>query len=149
MTCGDARVALLEADLADLRGETDSVLALHLRGCPACREAAVAILAVEAAAGRRIADPSPRRDAAEAMALGRAAARRRRYGRMAWLAPLAAAAGVVALITTRPARLPPGRDRAAAIQPPHPSRVAVEAPAGQNVAVFETADADIVVIWLF
>lgn len=148
MNCTDARAALLEADPVELRGEAETALSLHLQECAACRATADAILATEAAAGRWIEARGPRRGAAEAIGLGRAAAGRRRYKRLRWLVPLAAAAGIVALITTRPAQVPSGGGTAA-LQPPRPSGVAIEAPAGQNVAVFETADSDIVVIWFF
>ena len=44
MTCADARRAILEADVSALRGEDESPLALHLRGCQGCRRLAEAVL---------------------------------------------------------------------------------------------------------
>ena len=41
MTCPDARRAMQTADRAELRAEGGSVLAIHLRGCSACRAAAI------------------------------------------------------------------------------------------------------------
>ena len=144
MTCLEARAALLEADLEELRGTADTSLALHLRDCTDCRAAAERILWVEGAVGRRLAALAPRRGIPRASA---AAPRVRRRWR--WAAPLAAAATILALMVTRSGQSPPRRDAPGVSTQPGPSRVAVQAPAGHNVAVFETKDPDIVVIWFF
>lgn len=143
MTCLEARAALLEADLEELRGTADTSLALHLRDCADCRAGAERILRVEDALGRRLAAHAPRRGIARAPATPW----RRRPWR--WAVPLAAAATILALIVTRPEQSPPRGDAPVVSKPPGPSRVAVRAPAGRNVAVFETKDRDIVVIWFF
>jgi hypothetical protein len=146
MNCAAARAVLLEADLADLRGATDSELAAHLRSCEACRWAADAILATERAAGAWLARRAPRRRA------GDARARRRATPRWAWrwAVPVAAAAGIVALVVTRPGDRPPSVPvPAATVEAPGHAGIAVRAPAGRSVAVFATADPDIVVIWLY
>lgn len=148
MNCTEARAALLEADPMELRGEAETAVSLHLRECAACRAAADAILATEAAAGRWIETRAPRRGAADVVARGRSAAQRRRRARWGWLVPLAAAAGIVTLIVTQPGPHPPGGD-VGVVPEPAAGRIAVEAPAGRNVAVFETADPNIVIIWLF
>lgn len=148
MNCTDARAALLEADPVELRGEAETAVSLHLRECAACRATADAILATEAAAGRRIQARAPRSGAADAVARGRSAAERRRRARWGWLVPLAAAAGIVTLILTRPGPHPPGEE-VGVVREPAPGRIAVEAPVGRSVAVFETTDPDIVIIWLF
>lgn len=142
MTCLEARAALLEADLEELRGTADTSLALHLRDCADCRAGAERILQVEDALGRRLAALAPRRGIARAPATPR----RRRPWR--WAVPLAAAAGIVGLAVTRPGPRPPGGD-VGGVPEPAPGRIAVEAPVGRNVAVFETADPNIVIIWLF
>jgi hypothetical protein len=148
MSCTDARAALLEADPVELRGEAETAVSLHLRECAACRAAADAILATEAAAGRWIETRAPRRGVADALARGRSAGRRRRWR---WAAPVAAAAGIAALVfLTRPAAGPPSaRPAGATAAASAPGGVAARAPAGRNVAVFATADPEIVVIWLY
>jgi hypothetical protein len=144
MTCIEARAALLEADLEELRGTADTPLARHLRDCAACRAAAERIVRTEGALARRLAALPPRREA-----LRTPATRRRTRHPWRWAVPLAAAATIVALIVTRPGQRPPPGDAPVASGRPGPSPVAVTAPAGRNVAVFETADPDIVIIWFF
>jgi len=148
MTCDIARAALLEADPADLRRETDSALSGHLRECAACRTAADAILDAEGATAAWIAARAPRHAFAPARARGGRAAR---HGTWRWAAGIAAAAGIAGVVLmTRPDRPPPAPPTARTA-PALDGRatVAVRAPAGRNVAVFETADPDIVVIWLY
>jgi len=144
MTCIEARAALVEADLEELRGAADTPLALHLRACADCRSAADRIARVEGAMGRRIAALAPRR------ALARAPAtlpRRRRPWR--WAAPLAAAAGVGALLLVVPRPPRPADDGRTDTTVREAGGVSVRAPAGRNVAVFQTDDPDIVVIWFY
>jgi hypothetical protein len=69
-----------------------------------------------------------------------------------WTVPLAAAAGVGALllVVTRPAGPPPlVEDRPADLSRRGTGGVSVRAPAGRNVAVFQTDNPDIVVIWFY
>lgn len=150
MTCSEARVALLEADLAELRGETESGLAGHLRGCAACRAVAGAIVAAEAGAAEWITTRVPHRSTAAVMMAGRTAAARRPRWRGRWLVPLAAAAGLAALVLTWPDGPAGRRGAGAATPPPSPaSRIAVEAPAGRSVAVFESTEPNVVIIWFY
>lgn len=144
MTCLDARAALLEADLEELRGTADTPLALHLRDCPDCRAAAERIVRVEDAMGRRLGALAPRRGIARAPA---AAPRRRRPWR--WAAPLAAAAGIVALVVTRAPEPRPEDHGPPDLATHEVGGVSVRAPAGRNVAVFQTDNPDIVVIWFY
>jgi len=144
MTCMEARAALLEADLEELRGTADTPLALHLRDCADCRAAAERVLRVEGALGWRLAALAPRRGIARAPATPR----RRRPWR--WAVPLAAAAGVGALllVVTRPPEPRPVEGRPADVAQ-ETGGVSVRAPAGRNVAVFQTDNPDIVVIWFY
>lgn len=143
MTCTEVRVALLEADLDELRGTAGTPLALHVRACADCRVAAERVVRVEDAMGRRLAEFAPGHPVPAASArLGR------RHHPWRWAVSLAAAATIVALIV-RPGQGPSPRDAPSASEQPGPGRVAVEAPPGRNVAVFETADPDIVIIWFF
>jgi hypothetical protein len=63
--------------------------------------------------------------------------------------PLAAAAGIVALVVTRPPEPPPEDHRPPDIATHEVGGVSVRAPAGRNVAVFQTDNPDIVVIWFY
>ena len=145
MTCMEARAALLAADLGELRGTADTPLALHLRGCAVCRAAAERIIWVEGAMGRRLDALAPRRDVGRPSAMP---SRRPRPWR--WAVPLAAAAGIVALlVVTRPPKPPPIEEGPADVAMQESSGVSVRAPAGRNVAVFQTDNPDIVVIWFY
>lgn len=42
--CGTARERMLEADIAELKAETDSPLSQHIRGCATCAAAAAHLL---------------------------------------------------------------------------------------------------------
>lgn len=143
MTCLEARAALLEADLGELRGTADTSLARHLRDCADCRAGAERILQVEDALGRRLAAHAPRRGIARAPATPR----RRRPWR--WAVPLAAAAGIVALVVTRLPEPRPEDHRPPDIATHEVGGVSVRAPVGRNVAVFQTDNPDIVVIWFY
>lgn len=171
MTCAEARVALLTAEIQELQGHGNAPLARHLAECAPCREAATAILRDEACLAGALASivPEPDLERVLALALGggkeagggsaehpqptgglpfppRTPARPRRVslGTLT-LASLAAAAGLAALLLGRtppfpgPSYTPPGR----------PTGLGVETPLGQNVAVLETGDPDITVLWLF
>lgn len=149
MDCRAVRDALLEADLAELRGERESDLSRHLAGCADCRAAATRILQAEGALLHALQAPEARRPIESVVAAARAEAARRAMRRRAWRrwVPLAAAAGLGALVWINrrdPPRLPP---------PPRDSgptaTVTVEAPPGRNVAVLKTGNPDIVVIWFF
>lgn len=146
MTCTEARAALLAADLEELRGAADTPLALHLRGCTACRATAERIIRVEGAMGRRLGALAPQRDIARPPAMMPSP----RPGPWRWAVPLAAAAGIVALlVVTRPPKPPPIEERPADVAVQEAGGVSVRAPAGRNVAVFQTDDPNIVVIWFY
>ena len=144
MTCAEARERMLEAERTDLSGATESELSLHLRGCARCRRAANRILEAERELWGALAAATPVRGAEEAVGTVRRRAQRRRW---VWrVAPLAAAAGLaVALLARREQvqqSLPPKA-------PPTRAGLAVEGPPGRSVAVFQTDNPDIVVIWFF
>lgn len=148
MNCATALDRMLEAERGELEGGggTDSELSRHLRGCATCRAAAARILDAERALGDALAAMTPRRRAEDAMAEAAQRAGRRRW---AWRAvPLAAAATLAALLLARReptvSPLPP--------LPPAPSAavgVEVQGPLGRSVAVFQTNDRAVVVIWFF
>jgi len=148
VTCAEARERMLEAERTDLSGATESELSVHLRGCAPCRRAANRILEAERELWGALAAATPVRGAEEAVGTVRRRAQRRRW---VWrVAPLAAAAGLaVALIARREQvqqSLPPAS--APSIRSGR-SGLAVEGPPGRSVAVFQTDNPDIVVIWFF
>lgn len=149
MTCGEARERLLEADLSELRGEGDSELSRHVRTCARCRRVAQLILEQERALGRALAGQRPRVAVDDALRAAEGAARRRRRRVLVGAVPALAAASVVAMLLVRNGGppLPPQPTRPAseaALLPP-----SVQAPAGQDVAIFQTDNPNIVVVWLF
>jgi len=147
MNCDAARELLLVADPVDLEGGTGSELSRHLRDCDACRRAARMVLdaltELEAGLG------TTRNDAAEAAARRALVEARKRHTRSRWVrraVPLAAAAGLAALLLVRRSpSLPPAAAPTRA--PIHD--VTVTAPPGRNLAVLHTGNPDIVVVWFF
>jgi hypothetical protein len=163
MTCGEAYQAILEADVPELDGSGTGALARHLDGCMSCRELAQMVIREEAALGEGLLDllppldvdlllgkatetPSKGRAKTEARVLGSSPLSMKRFRKLAVAAaPLAAAAAVGALILGREPQLP------GPVYSP-PERMAgleVEVPQDRNVAVLETANPDITVLWLF
>ena len=156
MKCTEARLALLEADPATLEGRTQEPLARHILSCADCRARAEAILQGECllASGLSEEMPLPDPDRIIAMAQGGdpvVIPFTKRFRRGAWggagaaLIPLAAAATLAALFLGRTPSLP-GPEF---IPRPVQAGLEVEAPAGRSVAVLETSNPDITVLWLF
>ena len=138
MTCATMRERILEADLAELRGETETPLAQHLRECHACSRIAEKIVQAEAKLGVAL----------DTMSTGvrtrRTTAPRRRLGHWAVLVPLAAAAGLAAIML--------GRGADTVTEPTLPALQVgalpvVEPADDQDVAIFNTDDPNIVVVW--
>ncbi|MDH3290130.1 MAG: hypothetical protein OEO20_11845 [Gemmatimonadota bacterium] len=146
MKCTDAYQQLLTAAPAELTGRGSTELSQHIRSCSRCGAAAVAILthtdALRQAMNASVPSHPPARAPERAPKLQR---RRRR-----WLvaAPALAAAGLATLLlTSDTANVGPEID-----PPVRAARVAsplVEQPAGVDVAVFNTNNPDIVVVWFF
>jgi len=150
MNCDDAYLMLLEAEPEELRGEADSFLSRHVRSCPRCRTVAEHLsreqerlrAALGAVRSRVSIEEAGKRAAREARL------RRRReiwYG----IAPVAAAAGLAGIMlmsTGSPAPGPLGEPTVTVQQPLPPI---VEAAPGQQIAVFETDNPNIVVVWSF
>lgn len=154
MNCTEARDRLLEADLAELNGEADTELGMHVRDCAGCRAVAERLAGQERSLAAALDAVQPRMGVEEALV--RVAAESASRGRVltfplrkAWgLVPLAAAAAVAGVLVTSNGGQLPGEpiDVAALHQAPVPT---VEASTGQSVAVFETQNPDIVVVWTF
>ncbi len=139
MTCDTMRERILEADLAELRGEADTPLAQHLASCVNCQAVAKKIVAAEAALGHALDSITPG-------VRSRTGQRRsRRIGHWVALVPLAAAAALVAILVR-------GRSEAPTVPAASFAMEIADAPLvettnNQDVAVFTTDDPDIVVVW--
>jgi len=147
MDCERARGLLLEADVADLLGESDSELARHLAACAACRRAAAEIVDAERGLGDWLGRATPRLDESLAVTRAAAAARRRAAGRRIGAVGGLAAAAVLAALLLLPRRgLPPSE----AAGPPA-NRAGegffVTTPPGREMIVLHTANPKIVVVW--
>lgn len=151
MTCEQARQAMLDADPAELTGQGSSALVGHLASCTRCAGRAHAILEGQQALAAALRAQRPRVAAVEALRAAQVAAampeRRWRGWRIAL--PGALAAGIALLLLwTRwnpPAERTVAPESAAPALPPF----AVQGPPGRTVAVFRTANPDIVVVWYF
>lgn len=149
MKCDEAYPLLLEADPTELRGEADSPLSQHVRTCR-CRAVAERISREEERLRTALDAVQPRLSAQEASK--RAAGEARLRGRREiWLglAPVAAAAGLAGILfvsTGGPTSGPLEEPTPVAQAAPPP---VVKAAPGQQVAVFETDNPNIVVVWSF
>ena len=133
MTCTEARDALLVADMAELRGESDTPLATHVQTCAECGRVASVILRGTAGLERS--------------ALG-AKRRRQTTDRFALLAVLPIAAAVVVAVAIN-ARSPGQVSSPRAVSSlPVVRQVSVEVARGQHATVFRTADPKVTVIWV-
>ena len=136
MNCTEAREAMLVAEPAELRGETDTALAAHVASCADCRRASAMIVGDTTQLGLAIAR--------------RASRRRRRVSHRAIgfvLVPVAAVAVFAVLKTGRSARRvePP---RVSLSPLPVARTVSLEVGRGQQATVLKTADPKVTVIWL-
>ena len=112
MNCADCLDVMLDADPAELRGDWSSELGEHLRGCPACRARANAVIADTRMLGRIV----------RADMRIRASARRR-----AVIAG-AAAAGIILAFAVRAIAVPASRAVETRAASRLPSRVAITRP---------------------
>jgi len=135
MTCDVFREQILEADLAELRGKTLTPLTRHLADCDACRTLARKIVDAEAALGIAL-------DSMNNGIVSKSHPPRRRLWR---LVPLAVAASLVAILMRGGPRPPQGP----ALTTVHADLAVplIETTSNQNIAVFNTDDPDIVVVW--
>ena len=150
--CERVRELLLEAEPEDLRGDGDGEVARHLQGCPTCARVAAAVLGATRALDEALTAGAARLDPAAivARALGPAplAARPRRVrrpGRWAGVAGLAAAAALAAILLTRPPEAPLSPAPRLAQGPPP----LVEVATPTDVAIIQTDNPDITVLWFF
>ena len=157
--CVEMRERLLEADPAELLGEGDSTVALHIAGCAACTAAARRVLRSQqelADALSQLSDRSAPAAGARVVSVGSGAsaesagrpARRVRRRLLRVMPPLAAAAVLVLFLLQQrtTAELP-------RLEPvPEPTAYALDMPMvnatdGSDVAVMQTSNPDITVVW--
>jgi anti-sigma factor RsiW len=143
-----ARVQMLTAEPTELQGIGHSDLARHLAGCERCGRIAAALLVAQRELTLALLPPGT--DSAQAArAAWRAAERRRARNRAArWVAPLAVAAGLATVLLNRGS--PPSVPESPPLRPePVSQRLRVTAPPGRSVAVLETENSNVVVIWFY
>ena len=151
MNCEAAREKLLDAELSELRAEGGGELARHLSACPECRERAQRILeqtAQLAAALERVVPPAPP-DGLSQRAMEGDGGRWRPMRRWAVAVPLALAASLAVMLLRRPPSSPPPPDRSSRPPALATAPLDVKGPPGVSVAVFQTDNPNIVVIWHF
>jgi hypothetical protein len=159
MNCEVARQALLEADPDALAASGNGELVDHLRTCPKCARVAVLLneshTQLAAHLDGDMVDP-PAALVDEVLQRSRAPSemekeRRDRLvslGRRA-LAPLLAAAAIAGLLLWSNEPLPNPRPVATADETAAAATPRIEAPAGKSVAVIQTKNPSITVVWLF
>jgi anti-sigma factor RsiW len=152
MNCTEARDLLLEADLAELRGEGESEVARHVRECTRCRATAREIIEQEGALAHSLAGVRSRvsadATAAEAAAAKVLPLRPRWKRRWATVIPAALAATIAGILLTSngtsPTVVPSTTEVAAVAAVP-----VVDAASSETFVVFNTDNPDIVVVWLY
>lgn len=174
--CAFGRDALLRADPVELAGTLETELGRHIAGCARCREAAERLLAsnrllddflglapaldvdaflAQAALGpngragaRGFGDPTLRDPTMTEDAPGHAAQTDRHRLRTRWRrwTVVAAAASVAALLVARSSDRPLPGEAPVPVVERYPT---FEVPAGRDVALLQTDDPDITVLWFF
>ena len=150
-TCAEVRDLLLEAEPEELRGHGASPVAEHLRTCPGCARLAAAILE-ETAQLEAWLEAEPSVPVAEILTRAgipvgpRPTLRLPRRSRWVW-APAAAAAAIAVLFVAIESRAPRPLGAPRATPPEAPPLV--EATGGETVAVIQTDNPDITVLWFF
>lgn len=158
MNCEAARQAFLEADPEDLSSGGNAGLPEHLRTCPQCARVAAMLNEAHAQLAEHLegvmVDP-PAHVIDEVLRRSRSVEqvskeRRERIlalGRRA-LAPLLTAAAIAGLMLWSTGR-GPTTDSVPTAEAVLPAPPRVEAPAGTSVAVIQTKNPSITVVWLF
>ncbi len=171
MSCTEIRERLLEAELDELAGESDTPVGRHVRSCPACGAVARTLLAETRALGAALDALAPSRDGVapaghvvgsrSSLAAGPVPSVVRERGgspvprsrgRVRRWAPLAAAAGLAGLIAIGWGEDRPLGDPSTPLdrlEAPVGERFAIEVPDDGRLAVFDTADPSIKVVWFY
>ncbi len=140
---------MLEADPAELAGQGDSELAVHLRECARCQVVGTKLLAGQAGLAAALTRMTPPTTVDVALSAARERRTKARRWQQFWRwGPVAAAAAIAGAMVLQALGGAPTLEGEigpvpAAIEP------LVQAPAGQNVMVFETSDRSAKVIWFY
>jgi len=151
MNCEEARDLMFEADLTDLKMETDTPLSEHLRVCEECRNSAEIILGTESEFADAFDSLKPGRSFEEVVVTALSApaeSSRKRIRVLPALLPLAAAAALFFFIIplwNGEVKMPrdPVLPILAAELP------AVVAPVTKTAMILDSGDPDYQIIWLF
>lgn len=153
MKCDAVRELMLVCDPEDLHVDGTSELSTHLRDCAACGRVASRILMGQQALDEALASLGPR-PAGQPASVGMPASSLRRVTRRWRALPLAAAAGLAALLIGRTLldrpvfdAPVPGPGARAAVGPA--DRLIVLAPEEGQMVVFETSDPSVTVVWFY
>jgi len=147
--CNAAFERLLEADPAELAGQGDSEVAVHVRECARCQAVGVKLLFGQEQLAGALTEMVPHTAVDRALSAARVrrakAHRRQQFWQWGPVAAAAAIAGVMILQALGGAPMLEGEIG------PVPAAIVplVEAPAGLNVMVFETRDQSAKVIWFY
>lgn len=137
MNCERARDEMLVADLEELRGESDSELAKHLRSCVECSARAETILHAQSGMAAGLAALTPQ---TQVMPL------RRGHKQWRWVpVPLAAAAVLALLLVQRQQEGLPNVDAIAQMM--FREKPLVAPPAGKQAMVIEKDN--MTIVWLY
>ncbi|MFC1545657.1 hypothetical protein ACFL44_03105 [Gemmatimonadota bacterium] len=151
MNCEDARDLILEADLTDLKMDTETPLSEHLRSCEQCRKSAEIILGTETTFAAAFDSLKSTRSFEEVIvtALSESAGNSRKRMRvLPVLIPLAAAAALIFLLI--PLWTSDVGQRSDPVIPIITTEMpAVKAPAEQTAMILDSGDPDYQIIWLF
>ena len=149
ISCDSAFERLLEADPADLAGHGDSELAVHVQECVRCQAVGAKLLGGQEQLAAALTQIVPHTDVDGALSAARVsrskAHRRQKLWQWGPIAAAAAIAGVMVLQALGGTPMLEGEILSA----PVTIEPLVEAPAGQNVLVFQTSDQSAKVIWFY
>jgi hypothetical protein len=149
INCDNAFERLLEADPAELAGQGDSEVAVHVRECGGCKAVGTQLLGGQEQLATVLTQMVPRTDVDGALSAARAHRSKIRKRQQFWQwGPIAAAAAISGVMILRALGGNPIVE-GEILSPPAAIESLVEAPAGQNVLVFETRDQSAKVIWFY
>jgi hypothetical protein len=149
INCDAAFERLLEADPAEIAGQGDSELAVHVRECARCQAVGAKLLGGQEQLAVALTQIVPHTDVDRALSAARARRSKAHRWQQFWQwGPVAAAAAIAGVMILQALGGTPMLEGEigpvpAAIEP------LVEAPADQNVMVFETSDQSATVIWFY
>ncbi|MFC1628747.1 hypothetical protein ACFL3H_06495 [Gemmatimonadota bacterium] len=151
MNCEEARDLMFEADLTDLKMETDTPLSEHLRVCEECRNSAEIILGTESTFATALDSLDPARSFEEAVVIALSVpdeSGRKRIRLLPVLLPLAAAAAFFFFIFPL-WNSHVGSEHELIVPILTAEMPAVKAPTEKTAMILNSGDPDYQIIWLF